>query len=84
MTETASSPLLKQFLDFLARLEAASIYYSIGKIRPDAVLVSVAVPGQHWEIEFMVDGTVEIEKFLSDGTIYREEALTQLFDEFSH
>jgi hypothetical protein len=83
MTEAPTSPPLSQLLDFLARLEAASIHYTLDKVRPDAILVSVAVAGQRWEVEFMVEGTVEIEKFMSDGTIHGEEALGELFDKFS-
>ena len=28
-------------------------------------MIEVAVPGQRWEIEFMEDGTIDIEKFIS-------------------
>lgn len=30
-------------------------------------MIEIVVPGQHWEVEFMKVGTVEIEKFISDG-----------------
>jgi hypothetical protein len=45
-------------------------------------MVSVAVPGQRWEIEFAQDGEVEAEVFKSDGTIVGSEALARLFREF--
>jgi len=46
-------------------------------------MIEVAVPGQRWEIEFMEDGTVEIEKFISYGEIYSDEELEILFTKFS-
>jgi hypothetical protein len=42
-------------------------------------MVSVAVPGERWEIEFLADGSVEVERFTSAGEIYGEEALDELF-----
>jgi hypothetical protein len=46
-------------------------------------MIEVAVPGQRWEIEFMEDGTVEIEKFICDGLFYEEEELKVLINKFS-
>ncbi|HVI40044.1 MAG TPA: hypothetical protein VM577_05240 [Anaerovoracaceae bacterium] len=46
-------------------------------------MIEVAIPGQRWEIEFMDDGTIEIEKFFSDGTIHGAEELNVLINEFS-
>ena len=34
-----------------------------------------------WEVEFLEDGTVEIEKFISDGDIYN--AIETLLNHFS-
>jgi hypothetical protein len=68
---------------FLERLEAASIRYSLGRIRPNCLLVSVVVPGQRWEVEFLADGNVEIETFVSDGTILDRSALDDLISQFS-
>ena len=46
-------------------------------------MVEVAVPGQRWEVEFMEDGSVEIEKFISDGRYYDGAELEVLFRDFS-
>lgn len=54
----------------------------MNKIKPESIMFEVAVPGQRWEIEFMNDGTIEIEKFISDGTFYGKEELEILLDEF--
>jgi len=73
---------LKDINKFLNFLEENKIYYRLNKIRHESILVEVAVPGQRWEIEFMEDGTLVIEKFLSDGSLYDESELQNLFEQF--
>ncbi|WP_461615507.1 hypothetical protein [Clostridium sp. Marseille-QA1073] len=68
---------------FLNILDENNIYYRLNKIRSECIIIEVAVPGQRWEIEFMEDGTVEIEKFISDGLFYGKEELKVLLSEFS-
>lgn len=46
-------------------------------------MVEVTVPGQRWEIEFMDNGSVEIEKFISDGAYHDDKELDALFRDFS-
>jgi hypothetical protein len=46
-------------------------------------MVLVAVPGERWEIEFMSDGSVEIEKFTSNGEIYGAESLSEVFARYA-
>jgi hypothetical protein len=46
-------------------------------------MVEISVPGQRWEVEFMEDGTLEIEKFISDGNFYDVKELETLFIDFS-
>ena len=70
------------FIEFLDKLEKNKIYYRLNKIR-DSVLIEIVVPGQRWEVEFMADGTIEIEKYLSDKTIYSATELEVLFRDFS-
>jgi len=69
-------------IDFLNQLESRSIYYRLNKIRESSILVEVAVPGQRWEIEFMEDSTIEIEKFISDGQYYDKNEIETLFKKF--
>ncbi|WP_257391490.1 hypothetical protein [Cytobacillus gottheilii] len=64
---------LKEFITFLNKLEQNNIYYKLSKVRSEAIMVEAAIPGQRWEIEFLKDGKVEIEKFLSDKDIYDEK-----------
>jgi hypothetical protein len=72
---------LASLIEFLDRLKENYIYYKLNKIR-DSILVEVVVPGERWEVEFMEDGTIQIEKFASNGEIYGEEQIEVLFDKF--
>jgi len=74
---------MKELISFLNKLEDKKIFYKLSKIRNESILIEVTVPGQKWEIEFMENGDIEIEKFLSDGTIYERNELDVLFREFS-
>jgi len=79
---------LNNLIEFLQKLEDKKIYYRLNKIRDDAIMIEVTVPGQRWEIEYNTYGdtsnyTIEIEKFLSDGTIYDSSELEVLFRDFS-
>lgn len=67
----------------LARLQSARIYHQLRDTRDGAVSVDVAVPGERWEIDFLEDGSIEIEVFRSDGSIHGEAKLRELFSEFS-
>jgi len=74
---------LKDINNFLNTLEENKIYYRLNKIRPESIMIEVAVPGQRWEIEFIEDGTIDIEKFISDGAFYGKEELEVLLNKFS-
>jgi hypothetical protein len=52
---------------FCEQLVVQRVRYDMDIVRDDAVMVTVAVPGERWEIEFMSDGTVEVERFESTG-----------------
>ena len=73
---------IKSFVEFLEMLDKRNIYYKLNKVR-DSIMVEVAVPGQRWEIEFMSNGSIEIEKFLSDGEIYGYSEIKKMFEDFS-
>jgi hypothetical protein len=42
----------------------------------------VTVPGERWEIEFVGGGSVEAERFISNGEIGGEEALAELLTQY--
>lgn len=73
---------LNKLINFLNKLEDSKIYYTLSKIR-DSILVSVAVPGERWEIEFMDSGEVECENFISYGEIQNDYIFDELFKRFS-
>jgi len=72
---------LEKLIDFLEELDNSKIYYKLNKIR-DSILVEVVVPDERWEIEFMRDGEIVIEKFKSDLNIYDEKELKNLLENF--
>ena len=73
---------LNDLIDFLDRLEDKRMCYRLSKTR-DSIMVEVPVPGQRWEIEFMANGTIEIEKFFTEVTLCGEEEIEVLFRDFA-
>ena len=78
-----SNQVFDELMVFLDNLEQRGISYSLARSRDEAMMVTVAVPGERWEIEFMRDGSVEVERFISNGDIYGEDALRVLFARYS-
>ena len=77
--DAASATPLGMLLDFIHRLDAAHITYRLESAR-DAIMVSVAGPGQRWEFEFFADGDVEAECFVSNAI---EQATPEFIEEFA-
>lgn len=73
----------QELCELLDRIRAAKIHYTIRHDREGAVSIDVAVPGERWEIDVLADGSVEVEVFKSDGTIFGESKLSELFERFS-
>ena len=71
--------LFDKFLAFLERLDTAKISYKMGHSRDDAIMVVAFAPGEYWEIEFMADGEIDIERYRSNGHIDDESVLDELF-----
>jgi hypothetical protein len=69
-------------LMLLDRLNQAAISFDLTAVR-EAVMVQIAVPGQRWEIEVMADGSMEIEKFTSNGHLFDSSELDVLFRDFA-
>lgn len=72
---------MDKLIEFLNGLEAREIYYRLNKIR-DSILVEIAVPGERWEVEFMADGEILLERFHSSGKLEGEKELAELLEEF--
>jgi hypothetical protein len=64
--------------DFCRELERRHVAYELRIVRDDALMMSVAVPGERWEIEFFDDGRIELERFASQGVADAPEALAEL------
>ncbi|NEP58838.1 MAG: hypothetical protein F6K31_17765, partial [Symploca sp. SIO2G7] len=71
--------VFNKLVSFLQKLDQQGMSYTLGHHREEAVMVTVAVPGERWEVEFLSDGSVEVEKFISNGEIVGEELLSELF-----
>ena len=74
---------MQKLLDFLCELEQRKIFFKLARVRNEAVMVEIAVPGERWEVEFFVDGAVEVETFESTAGVQGEEALVGLFAKYS-
>jgi hypothetical protein len=73
----------QKLLDFLNRLDEAKFTYRLSHFREETVAVELAVPGERWEVEFFADGTIEVERFRSDGHVSADESLlTDLFTKY--
>lgn len=77
------SNIFEKLVSFLQKLEQQGIAYTLAHHRDEAIMVIVAVPGERWEIEFLSDGSIEVEKFISNGEIAGEESLNDLFARYS-
>jgi hypothetical protein len=65
--------------EFLDELESRRTWYRLERVRDAALMVIVAVPGERWEVEFFPDGSIEVERFRSNGEIGSELTLEQLW-----
>ncbi len=77
------SNIFDKLVSFLQNLEQQGIVYNLAHHRDEAIMVIVAVPGERWEIEILSDGSIEVEKFISNGEIAGEESLNELFIRYS-
>ncbi len=69
---------------FGRELHRRHVLFELHIVRDEALMLSVALPGERWEIEFFDDGRIEVERFVSRGVGEAPDALTQLlawFDE---
>jgi hypothetical protein len=72
--------LFAKLLDLLNRLRSANLAFELSHSRSDAVMVTVKVPGELWEIEFLIDGEVQVEVFRSGGGIEGPSLIDELFN----
>lgn len=75
--------IFSHLTSFLKDLERGKIHYILQSCRDEAIMVIVTMPGERWEVEFLTDGSVEVERFVSNGEIYGEESLRELFTKYA-
>lgn len=73
----AAGGIFGRLLDLLNRLDAAQVYYKLDHTRPDSLMIDIALPGWRWEIEFMADGSLDIERYQSSGGVVNDAALIE-------
>jgi hypothetical protein len=66
-------------LAFLERLDKAKVPFRIAYQREEAISIIAHAPGEYWEIDFLSDGEVDVERYRSDGHIDDESVLDELF-----
>jgi hypothetical protein len=72
---------LSKLTSLLDRLDEAEIHYTLSSVSEGAIMVGIDASGEHWEVEFMNDGDIEIEIFKSDGQIFDFSILEDLFED---
>ena len=70
--------IYQRLLDFLCQLDQHHIHYRLEHNREDSIMVLVATPMKHWEIEFFQDGHLETDVYVSSGVKSAEEAEAEL------
>jgi len=70
---------LSKVTKFVDRLDGADMHYTLTSVREGAIMIGVTVPGERWEVEFMANGDIEIERFKSDGEIHDYSIIEDLF-----
>jgi hypothetical protein len=73
----------RSLMDIVRELDAAKIAYTVARNRYDGISIQAVVPGERWEIDVLEDGSVDFERFASDGDIADRDALTACIAQFS-
>jgi len=71
---------LSELTDLLDRLDAAGIQYTLASVSEGSIVVGIDVPGEHWNVEFMDDGDIEVEIFKGDGQVFDYSVIEDLFE----
>ncbi len=71
---------LSELTNLLDRLDEAEIQYTLASVSEGAIVVGVDVPGEHWNVEFMDDGDIEVEIFKGDGQVFDFGIIEDLFE----
>ncbi|MDN7487874.1 MULTISPECIES: hypothetical protein [unclassified Burkholderia] len=55
--------------ELLSSLDERRLFYTLGRHRPDTILVSITVPGERIEIDVFDDGHMEMSRFAGDESV---------------
>jgi len=72
----------KELLNLLNRMREVKLPHTLSHVRPDSITITVRVPGEHWEIDFVDYGDevhVEVEVFRGEGVTGDEKTIEELF-----
>lgn len=72
---------LSDLTELLDRLDAAEIPYTLSSVTEGSILVGIDAGDEHWEVEFMGDGDIDVEIYKSDGQIFDYSIIEDLFDD---
>lgn len=53
----------------LSDLEAAKIHFTLGRYRPDTVLVTITLVGERVEVDVFDDGHMEVSRFVGHENV---------------
>ena len=72
---------LSELTDLLDRLDAAEIPYTLASVSEGSIVVGIDVSGEHWKVEFMDDGDIDVEIYKGDGQVFDYSIIEDLFEE---
>ncbi|OXI90935.1 hypothetical protein CFB40_11525 [Burkholderia sp. AU31652] len=55
--------------ELLSSLDERRLFYTLGRHRPDTILISITVPGERIEIDVFDDGHMEMSRFSGDESV---------------
>lgn len=56
-------------LKFCNQLNEKRASYKLSVDRPEAIRVTLDVPGERWEIDFFAGGEIELERYVGQGVV---------------
>jgi hypothetical protein len=61
--------VIEDVLQFCNALNERRASYRLSVDRPEAIRVTLDVPGERWEIDFFSDGEIELERYMGQGVV---------------
>ena len=61
--------------DLLSQLENSKISCTLGRYRPDSVLVTITLVGERVEVDVFEDGHMEVSRFVGNEDIVGDQTL---------